>query len=266
MKKLFHSRSFQSVFLSVALISGALWVRYDQANAFKDKEAELLAVRSQNQKDTALVNKELFGNLNPNSENKIPLSETDLVGRQLFTEYMNLSSKGQATPENLNKLAEKYAKNIISLDKSAYINESQIKIIPDTESNLQFYGQTIFEIRAKYAALIKDKSRKNSNLTAGSPEFSKFMLEVSVLYKTSSNEVRNTPVPEILKKTHLDLVNNYISSSNAAKELSDITKDPVSAYAALNTQAKNSEGESSIFLTIEQTMRANGLPMGGIGI
>ncbi len=266
MKKLFHSRSFQAIFLSVALISGALWVRYDKTNAFKEKEAELLAVRSQNQKDTALVNEELFGNSNPNSENKIPLNETDLVGRQLFTEYMDLSSKGQATPENLNKLAEKYAKNIITLDNSVYINESQIKTVEDTESNLEFYGQTVFEIRAKYSTIIKAESRKNSSLTAGSPEFSKFMLKVSDLYKTSSNEIRNTPVPEILKKTHLDLVNNYISSSNSAKALSDLKSDPLSAYAALNTQAKNSEEESSIFLTIEQTMRSNGLPMGGIGI
>jgi len=43
------------------------------------------------------------------------------------------------------------------------------------------------------------------------------------------------------------------------RELSNISEDPIKSFAALNTQAKNSQEEEDLFLKIQMTLAANGI-------
>lgn len=255
-----RSRQTLAVIFSLVLVFGALWVRYADAKDAKQLETALIAEENRRQEESASFAKELsMGGEEVPSENQTPLTQTDLIGRQLFSDYMSLSSKGQATPENLDNLAAKYVDSIQKTDTAKKITLVDLKIVDDSDANLKSYGQTIFGIRSKYQNLIKQKTSGIVTLQPGTPQFSSFMKDITSLYLSSATEVENSPVPASFSVNHLKLVNNYLSSSNAASQLVDISKDPMGAYAAINIQAKNAQEEIDILNSIQSALTSKGI-------
>src|SRR5262245_34471639 len=110
------ARLIFALILSVALIGGATWFRAAGTHAEK---AKLAVVNSQDALEP-LSDEEIAADyMTPRATSSTittQLSDTDLVGRQLFSDYMGLVADGHATKENLDTLAAKYSENILSLN------------------------------------------------------------------------------------------------------------------------------------------------------
>lgn len=255
-----RSRQTLAVIFSLVLVFGALWVRSANAKDAKNLEIALIAEETKRQEQSASIARELSRDGDELvNENPTPLTQTDLISRQLFSDYMSLSSNGQATPENLDNLASKYVDSIQKADTSKKITLVDLKVVDDSDLNFKSYGQAVFSIRSKYQNLIKQKTSGIVTLQPGTPQFGSFMKDVSSLYQSSAAEVENLPVPASFSINHLKLVNNYFSSSNAASQLIDISKDPMGAYAAINIQAKNAQEEIDILNSIQSALSSKGI-------
>jgi len=244
--------------IAVALIGGATWSRFFQTTP---QEAYLVSVPEIEQLSSEEEFLEDFVDTGASLSTgpAAPLSETDLVGRQLFSDYIELASMGQTSSENLNTLATKYANNILNGPSVGRIEINQIIIVPNSEENLSRYSQSITFIRNKYKNLAEGQYRTSEISDVNSPAFKTFMSAAGKLYRASANELLGVQTPISLAEDHRALINNYLGSALAMEALANISNDPVSAYAALNTQAKNTKEETDLLLKIQMAMIANGI-------
>ncbi|MCR4279202.1 MAG: hypothetical protein NUV78_00495 [Candidatus Zambryskibacteria bacterium] len=247
-----------AVAASLILIGGAGWIR------FNDTQGPTPTLSSVQTTPNYSAESEITSFESVRSESDKPLTQTDLIGRQLFSEYINLSTKGQATSENLNKLASDFANNILESHVASSIAINDIVVVPDTATSLQSYSNKIFSIRNKYESIISSAYKQSGFSSAADPKFQKFMMEVGKYYKQAADEMQTIPTPASLSNNHVLLVNNYLSSSAATFSLSNIGTDPVSAYAALNIQTKNTVEEAKLLSQINLTLIQQGLPPGNI--
>ncbi|MDP3763913.1 MAG: hypothetical protein Q8Q92_04750 [bacterium] len=244
--------------ISVALIGGAMWFRFVRTNPSSAHIVSIPEIKQFSSEDTSL---EDFFNTNAqfSTASTTPLSQTDLVARQLFSDYIELTSKGKPSSEKLNSLAGKYAESILSATPPIRVEGHQIIILPNSEENLSRYGQSVAAIRDKYKNLIERQFREGDTGDINSPTFKTFISAAGKLYMASANELLVVGAPASLAENHKALVNNYFGSALAMEALANATVDPVSAYAAMNTQAKNTAEEADLFLNIQMTMIANGI-------
>ena len=246
--------------MSIALIGGATWFRFGQTTYIPsditsvDKPG---ALSSGNEflEDFLATNTPIAPATTPTE----PFSKTDLIGRQLFSDYIGLASRNQTTPGEINALAERYAASIMDFNAPAPIEQSQIVVVLDSEVNLATYGDRVASIRNKYKNLVATRYGGGGVLNVDSLAFSTFTNAVGKLYRASANELLTLRVPASLAQNHLDLINNYLGSAAAMESLGDISKDPAHALAALNVQAKNTEEETGLLLNIQTTLMANGI-------
>lgn len=244
--------------ISVALIGGAIWFRFVRTNPSSAHIVSVPEIKQFSSEDTSL---EDFFNTDAqlSTASTTPLSQTDLVARQLFSDYIGLTSKGKPSSEELNALAGKYAESILGTTPPARVEENQIVILPNSMENLSRYGQSVAAIRDKYKNLIERQYRESDISNINSPAFKTFISAAGKLYRASANEFLVVGVPASLAENHKALVNNYFGSALAMEALANVTADPVSAYAAMNTQAKNTAEETNLLLNIQMTMIANGI-------
>ena len=250
-----------SIFISFVLISGAMWFRFVRIPPYS---AELVTVKEVGQLPLENTYLEDFQNAST-SLATVPittLSQTETVGRQLFSDFIALKSRGETTPSNIDTLADKYAESIKNFDLSiSKVNPNQVVVLPDSEKNLTAYGDAITNIRNKYKNLVATQVQSGgSGITdINSPTFSTFMGTMGKFYQSSANELLLVGVPSSLALNHIDLINNYLESAEVMASLGNTTKDPIRAYAALNINIQNTGKESELLLNIRKTMMANGI-------
>lgn len=245
-----------AVLLSVVLVGGATWFRFVPVES---NSAQLVAV-SDNGEMNELSAQEFFA-ASPSSKNSTSttLSKTDLISRQLFSDFMALRDSDQANSQNLAVLADKYAAGISSLDVAASeIGLVDTHVVTDSNESILAYGRAVNTIWSKYGAMVASQHQKGDIGEVGSPAFSEFMGAMSVLYNASANELRVLKVPQSLVSNHIKLVNNYLKNAAAVKNLSDIGSDPLRAYSALNTYSQNSEEEEKLLINIQLAMSTSG--------
>lgn len=244
--------------ISFALIATATWYRVTNANI--SSEPSLVVVNdSLNALNQDIVNTDnIIKSVSSTTDSK-SLTQTDFIGRQLFSDYIGLMNKGQATDQNLNNLAASYAKTIAEKPRAKLATSQEIKVISDTIENLKSYSEAISKNRTKYQQLVAKSSVTGTVDDPSSQGFESLMERFSDLYNQSANELKLLPVPAALKDNHIALINNYLSSAEAMKALAKTEVDPVEAYSALNTQATNSAEEQNLLLNIQKTLMANGI-------
>lgn len=247
--------------VSIALISGAMWFRFVRIPPYSAQLVSVEGVEPFSSEEDFLEN---LSNTDTSlyATSTTTLSQTDLIGRQLFSDYMGLKSQGQVTPENIKALADRYAEEIKNFDISIpKVNPNQIIVLPDSEENLAMYGNAITSIRNKYKNLVAaEVENSGGDITdTTSQAFSKFMGAVGKLYQASVNELLLVGVPATLASNHIELINNYLESAEVMESISNTSQDPVRAYAALNIYAQHTEKESELFLNIQKVMMANGI-------
>ena len=247
--------------VSVALISGAMWFRFVRIPPYS---AQLVSVKAIEQlpPEEAFLEGLSKTDASLYATSTATLSQTDLIGRKLFLDFMALKSQGQATPENIKALADRYAEEIKNFEISIpKVNLDQIIVLLDSEENLAKYGNTMASIRNKYKNLVAAQVENSGGdvKDTSSQAFSTFMGAVGKLYQASTNELLLVGVPATLASNHVDIINNYLESAEVMESISNTSKDPVRAYAALNIYAQHTEKEAELFLYIQKVMMANGI-------
>ncbi len=247
--------------ISVALVSGAMWFRFVRIPPYS---AQLVSVETIGQSPTE---EDFLEDLSKTdtplyATSTATLAQTDIIGRQLFSDFMALKSQGQATPENIKTLAGRYAEELKNFEISIpKVNPDQIIVLPDSTANLAAYGNTMTSIRNKYknfvAAQVENSGGDIKDTT--SEAFATFMGAVGKLYQAATNELLLVGVPATLASNHRDLINNYLESAEVMASISNTSQDPVRAYAALNIYAQHTDKEADLFLNIQKVMMANGI-------
>lgn len=245
--------------VSIALIGGALWFRFVKVPPYT---APLVTVKENLEltSDSALLKDFVGGSTTPRTVSTTTLSEADSLGRQIFSEYIGLKSKGNLTQNSINALADKYAETIINTDIPVdKVTINQLIVLPDSELNLKNYGTAITNIRLRYKGLVSSQYGGSSVTDITSPAFSKFMGEVGSLYGSAAKELLAVGVPTSLSENHMNLINNYLESAEALKLISEISKNPMDAYAGLNVYSKNIDGEAVLLGKIKARLTASGI-------
>ena len=252
-------RFIGALVVSVALIGGALWFRFVRIAPYSAQVVSVSELEQLLSEDAFL--KDLYSaTTTPRAISTTTLSQTDLIGREMLTDYLSLKSKGEVTPDNLVSLADKYAEGIMNLDiKTRKASLNQIIVLPDSEANLATYGNTMTNIRSKYKALVAAQYTGSGIADINSATFSTFMGATAKLYQASANELLLVRVPVSLAGNHLELVNNYLENAEVMKLISNTSKNPTQAYAALNVYTQNTEKESKLLLKIQTTLMASGI-------
>lgn len=244
--------------LSALLIAGATYMRV--AHAEKPYKALTVVNVSEapSQNDTTIIDTPVVA-----SDTAAPaenLTTTDLVGRQLMSQYLDLASNGQATDATIQELADNAANNIASLNTFTLATAAQLHIVADGKASFQTYGEALSVLNGKYQGLAKavaDKAGDLSDVT--SKGFSSTMDALSKLEKKASDELTSLPVPASIAQTHLKLINNYLSSASAFSALSRANTDAATAFAGLVAQSTNSAEADSLLLSIETALLAQSI-------
>jgi len=255
-----RSRSTFAVIFSIVLIFGAVFVRYTNAKEATTAQNNQILLDSKYNEFTNLNTKEGFNQaLGKTSVDTQQLSSTDLIGRQMFGDYMKLISTGQATPEGINQLASKYAKNISSMDIAQKIHIEQIDVVKDSPLTLQNYSTQLTTIRNKYQKLGQEELKKiggEKNIIKNLNQFSEGM---SILYKNAIQELAKISVPESIAPYHVTLLSSYEDSYAGFIALSKFDKDPLSAYAGLDKLYSDTDKENDALQGIKMTLESKGI-------
>lgn len=244
--------------VSALLIIGATWFRVRE----QTRAAGNLIVVNGNAAETEQVDQFLAANVSATStlSSTEDLNQTDLFGRQYVSNFLSLSMNGQATDQNIDTLADSFANSAVTLSTYMAITREGITTVDATKENLQSYGDAVSTIYNKYRALAGQAIQKGGDLgSVESKNFASAMTALSKLSAQAAADLQKVPAPSSLANNHLALINNYLSNAEALGQLANIAKDPVSAYAALNTQAINGEAELALLATIKTTLLGQGI-------
>ena len=107
-------RFISALVISIVLVGGAMWFRFVKIPPYTNPVATVTQVEQVESTSTDdLLLTDFF-----NTETSIPatsttaLSQTDLIGRQLFSDYLALKSEGKTTPDDINAFAASLAESI----------------------------------------------------------------------------------------------------------------------------------------------------------
>lgn len=253
------TRLIGALLLSVALIGGALWFRFTNLPPYS---ADLISVQdfSEFASEEAFLSDFLATTSPARPFSNATLSQTELVSRQLFTDYMGLKSRGQISPEEILSLADQYAVNIVRTEiASTEVSLNQLVTVANTEENLAHYGEVITNIRSKYKALTSTRYPGGQLTDINNRVFASFLVSAGELYGLAANELLAVRVPISLAQNHLEIVNGYFANAAALKLLAETSENPMGGYAAFNFYVKNIEKETSLMIFIQQTLIAYGI-------
>ena len=254
------SRLTISLLLAVLFIGGALWQRFSNTEYVQQ---DLLAI-----KDTETIsytNDELVQDfLKPRtststSTSSEPLSEPDVLGRSLITDYFNLAAQGDVSNENIANLADRYVDVISVVNKADSLTPKDLLVIANSKTALESYRNKFISIHILYSQKISGGQKLGTVFTAMSPETYKLTSVFSLAYKDAALALKNLPVPAPLIETHLALINIYLSSSLAWSKIAETEADPTAAFAGLVTLNKNLADEEIVIEKMGQILTLNGI-------
>lgn len=244
--------------LSIILVGLAFWVR--NSSSSEDKNS-LVAVSSPQNTDSSkeFIKNYLIENAGSIATSSQPsLSSTDLISRQMFADYLALSTNGQATDANIEALAERYVANIPSLFVPEKVSYQDLQIVANNKANLQTYGQNLTQIYTEYATkLLATKSSSTSNPLGTNS--SQTYLKMSEIYHETALKLKAIPTPALLADSHLELINLYLENASATKSLANLQTDPASGFSGLLALGNNVDREEALLLKIAQILTANGI-------
>ena len=142
------------------------------------------------------------------------LTTTDLVGRQLITDYINLARAGQATDENLASLGNKYADGVsnLQLNSAPIVSLSDLSTVADTKANFKTYDEITTKIDSERVATVNQAYGKGQDLETLSSGIYILAKTIGEAYEGAATKLKGIKVPISLASLHLKLINNYLSS------------------------------------------------------
>ena len=158
-------------------------------------------------------------------------TETDILSKKLFAEYMNLKKSGNFNEESVTATVNNLvAEEIQNKKVIQYYFPKDVKTFSsDNKTLLKSYGNSFAAIRTKYQKQYLDNPLVKEGETANliDPEFLKGLLRVSEVYRNMAVELSKITAPKNFTDTHLEILNNYMASSDGLKEMGALSTDPV---------------------------------------
>ena len=187
-----------------------------------------------------------------------PLSNTDIVGRQMIMDYITIAAGGQATEANLTNLANQYVSSLPALLTFHKISYADLKTVSNAKENLRSYADAFDQIYIEHSTRINNVLA-GSNIVVSPENYYALIGKSSSMYEDLSLELKNLPVPLLLASTHAELVNIELSSAAATKAVLKMEEDPATGFAGLIHIGANLDHEISLLKEIEQILKANGV-------
>jgi hypothetical protein len=244
-----------SILVSLVLVGGAVGYRVSN---IEEKKVALETIESKNI-DWQDISTQVASNASSTTKSASALNKTDLIGRQLIFDYVELATSGQASDETIDRLAEKYVESIPTLISAEKIDVFDIRSVPDTQANLKSYGDNLNQIYTEFVLAIAEKYSGNKIEVALTNNPEALAGTMGKAYEKAAASLRNLSVPNSLLAIHVKFVNNYLSSAAALKSISLTDKDPAVAFAGLVAFNSNNGEEELIMGEISKILTSKGL-------
>lgn len=187
------------------------------------------------------------------SEPTYPNTATDMISRQLLSDYFSMSVNGEMSDEALENLASSYVEKVPTLHNPDTINYTDVVTNSNTKDNFQKYSDTLTEIYNEYLMSVSEVWREND---ATNPKYSS-ALSLSLAYNKAFTELKKIPAPTALAIMHFQLINTYISNAEALLAISNTEKDPTLAIAGMVALNENLVKEKIILNEINRILSLN---------
>ena len=185
------------------------------------------------------------------NSNPTELTATDVLGRDFFTNYMQLRSAGLTQDQ---QSVDNMAQNLIARDVAAaatphIYNISDIKTDnnPDTLDASALYATKLMQILQAYMPKQNEAEIAMSALDSNDPEALKAIDQNILGYQAAVSALLATPVPNEMSQYHLDLINGLSIELFNSEALRRVNTDPVKAIAAVSLEA---QGLQSISISL----------------
>jgi hypothetical protein len=256
-----RSKISLAILLSLVLILIASWHRFYLAPT---SDEDLIVINSENKMSEdflldILNTAETKNFATPPTPER--LSKTDILARNLFTDYAESNHKGLDSSADLEKIADKYSDLILEESQVGYtpVSISELSVVSDGVESLNIYGKKMLNLRKEGIQEMESASSRSSMNQVGEQDYQEFFTKAAQLYNASAEEMVGIKVPKSLAGNHLRIINIYLQNAVALASLSKINDDPFAAIGAAKTQSVNSQIETELFLNIELALMAVGL-------
>lgn len=256
-----RSRLLLAVFLAVLLIGAATWKRVESTKG--EATGSLVALTDTTDASTTdITNADSSVDLNATTSTTSSdehLTDTDVMSRQLFSDYVSLEANGQATPDNLDALGDEYAASIASGSQAQVVYMIDINTVSDSKANIQSYSDALSKIYNTYSAQLVAASKVNIDPNTFGPTTIAFAQKISAIYQEEADALKIVPVPNSLAADDLKLINFYLSSAWNMLAISNANTDPADAYSGIASETSLGGQEQTILIDIQQKLVSDGI-------
>lgn len=172
-----------------------------------------------------------------------PESVTDIVGIQLFQNYLQAKGRGNVGPDT-NQVVTDTAELLRSTAVQDYIYKAnQITVISRDDNAIRTYANTLGQILINNNTTgegeleIIDRALRTENPT----ELDK-LKPIIAMYKNLRDQTLSTPVPAGFEKQHLDLINVYQGLFSTLEGMQQAFTDPVVALLRVQRYQDDAKG------------------------
>lgn len=250
-------RIYLAIFCSFLLIGLSFWTRVEKSRD-SNPSLDLIAKDSSPSEEINLIDS-WIENQATTTLNQKPLTGTDLIGRQLIMDYIDLAQNGHSTPSNIQALVDTYIENIPALVTSSKATYLDLNVTNNTKDSFAKYIEGLLSIQKDYGTAAEKIGAPNTNIESQTSSFYAYSQAMEKIYRETAQNLLALSVPGNLAEKHLELVNVYLSSSAAMSYLSRTQNDPATGFAGIVIWNENIAKERSILLEIEKYLRANGV-------
>ncbi len=200
-----------------------------------------------------------------NNQNE-PLSLTEALSRQFFSDYLYLREKGggQISPESQNELIASFWESINSFgqpSKDFYI-KSDIKIdSQETKDSIKDYGNNLAVIIKKYFDPIPESEMAllQQSLNSENEADLKNLEQIAAAYRNSAKDMVSLAAPASFSESHLKLINYFDNIAKEIDALRDFFQDPAQAVLSLKQYQNDSSEAYKILREINNYFLSKGV-------
>jgi len=189
------------------------------------------------------------------------VNKTENLSKQLFSDYLNLKSSGQAkNSEAVKQTADKIAQSVSSINVDTTFSKDDITIaISATKADLIDYANTLGEIRQKYRDQFAKNASGGNYLSPSDANFQASISFAASLYTAQAKELLKISVPSDLVDIHLKLTNSYAGSGAGLEKMKLLENDPLMSAVGIKQFDTESQNEEVILEELRAKLLADGI-------
>ena len=160
-----------------------------------------------------------------------PLSQTEILAREVFTGYLDLKQNGKLGTKEQDKFIKEITSNSLDFKTDIqYVTLKDLRVTLDTSTeSLQKYSNELKSVFLSIPELRDDNIILKEALDFNSQEKLEEIKSNIIFYKIIINNLTKIEVPIILKQRHLNLINSFNKLVGNIEQMSQVFRDPVLA-------------------------------------